>query len=47
MVKPEAEQGQPSRRAATRAFERAWKLLGRLEKRLAAARAEEAKRTHL
>lgn len=44
MAKTEAKQGQPSRRAATRAFERAWKLLGRLEKRLAAARNEEAKR---
>jgi hypothetical protein len=44
MAKTDANQGQPTRRAATRAFERAWKLLGRLEKRLAAARDEEAKR---
>jgi hypothetical protein len=44
MAKTEAKQGQPARRAATRAFERAWKLLGRLEKRLAAARDEEVRR---
>ena len=44
MAKTETKQGQPARRAATRAFERAWKLLGRLEKRLAAAREEESKR---
>ena len=44
MAKTEAGQGRPSRRAATKAFERAWKLLGRLEKRLEAARAAELKR---
>ena len=44
MAKTEAKQGKPSKRAATKAFERAWKLLGRLEDRLTAARAEEARR---
>ncbi len=43
MAKTESTQ-KPSRRAASRAFERAWKLLGKLEKRLAAARDEETKR---
>ena len=47
MAKTEASQGRPSRRAATKAFERAWKLLGRLEKRLASARAAEIGRAHV
>jgi len=46
MAKSEAKQRKPSKRAATKAFERAWKLLGRLEKDVAEARAEEAKRRH-
>ncbi len=44
MAKTEAKQRKPSKRAATKAFERAWKLLGRLEDRLTAARADEARR---
>jgi hypothetical protein len=44
MAKNEAKQAKPSKGAATKAFKRAWKLLGRLEKRLAAARADESKR---
>jgi hypothetical protein len=44
MAKTEAKQRGPSKQAATKAFERAWKLLGQLEKRLATARAEESKR---
>jgi 4-hydroxyphenylpyruvate dioxygenase-like putative hemolysin len=44
MAKSEAKQPKPSKRAATKAFERAWKLLGRLEMDVAEARAEEAKR---
>jgi len=46
MAKSEAKQARPSKGAATKAFKRAWKLLGRLEKRLAAARADESKRRH-
>ena len=46
MAKSEAKQPKPSKRAATKAFERAWKLLGRLEMDVAEARAEEAKRRH-
>jgi chemotaxis protein histidine kinase CheA len=44
MVKTKAKHEESPGRAATKAFERAWKLLGKLEKRLTAARAEEAKR---
>ncbi len=44
MAKIEAKRGTPSKGAATRAFERAWKLLGRLERELDSARKEEAKR---
>jgi len=44
MAKTEPSQPKSAGRAATKAFERAWKLLGRLEKRLAAARKDEAKR---
>jgi hypothetical protein len=44
MAKSTAAQPKASRRTATKAFEHAWKLLGQLEKRLAAARAEESKR---
>ena len=44
MAKTEAKHRKPSKRAATKAFERAWKLLGRLEDRLTAARADEARR---
>ena len=31
MAKSEAKQAKPSKGAATKAFKRAWKLLGRLE----------------
>jgi chemotaxis protein histidine kinase CheA len=44
MAKSDSNQATSTGRAATKAFERAWKLLGRLEKRLAAARKAEAKR---
>jgi hypothetical protein len=44
MVKTKANHEELPARAATRAFERAWKLLGKLEKRLTEARDEEAKR---
>jgi len=44
MVKTKAKHEMSPGRAATKAFERAWKLLGKLEKRLTAARAEEARR---
>ncbi len=44
MAKTTTAEPKASRRTATKAFERAWKLLGQLEKRLAAARAEESKR---
>ncbi len=44
MAKSTARQGRPSKRAATRAFERAWALLGRLGTELAKARADESKR---
>jgi hypothetical protein len=44
MAKTQGTQQKSSKRTATKAFERAWKLLGQLEKRLAAARSEESKR---
>jgi chemotaxis protein histidine kinase CheA len=44
MVKTRDKHETSPGRAATKAFQRAWKLLGKLERRLTAARAEEAKR---
>jgi chemotaxis protein histidine kinase CheA len=44
MVKAKARHEVSPGRAATKAFERAWKLLGKLENRLTAARADEARR---
>ena len=44
MAKSATKRRNPSKRSATTAFKRAWKLLGKLERQLTAARAEETKR---